>query len=786
MSDFFETTRFKTFASKLAQGFAVSAALLTATSSVTAAALPAPTSSELNDPFCTVSPDALEKMSPSTRKMSFLLERLARDMDPRSSIFMNRERAALYKEELARATNDVQRAHFQSLMALETLNAGDSLEAAELFKKASEMAWQHPSVFGGRFLAGLAHYEAVAHLRFAEQQNCLTNHNPESCLLPIAGDGVHRLQEGSRKAIARLEAQLSKIPRDRTGAWLLNLAYMTVGEYPDGVPTGWRIPPDTFRSDYDIRKFPDIAGLLGLDVDNHAGGSIAEDFDNDGDLDLMISDWSPRGPMHYFVNNGDGSFTDQTVNAGLAGPVGGLHIVQGDYNNDGLADVLVFRGGWQFSQGHHPDSLLRNDGNNHFTDVTEEAGLLAFHPNQSGAWFDYNGDGWLDLFFGYESSEGDTHPCKLYRNNRDGTFTECALESGVANVGTVKGVTSADYNNDGRPDLYLSRRGQPNTLYRNDGPADPAAGKDSKWRFTDVSFSAGVSEPIESFPTWFFDFDNDGFEDIFVSGYSIQNVGDIAADYLNGKTTAERARLYKNNGDGTFKSVASEMGMHRVLHTMGSNFGDFDNDGWLDMYLGTGDPDLANLMPNRAFRNNAGKGFQDVTTSGGFGQLQKGHGVSFADFDHDGDQDVYHSIGGAFQGDFYRNALFENPGHGNNWVTLKLEGKESNAIGIGARIKVVIQEPGAAQRTIHRSVNTGGSFGANPLRQQIGLGKATTIERLEVFWPVTGKTQAFTNVAANRFYAVTENKTTLRPLDLKPIPFKKDGPVARHLHNAKL
>lgn len=746
------------------------------------AAVPPPTQAELSDPFCTVSPEALEKMAPSTRKMSFLLERLARQMNPRNSIFMNRERAELYKADMEKTTNEVQKAHLQALYALELLNAGRSVEAAAEFEKAQLLAGPHAKTFGERFLAGLAHYQAVSYLRLAEQQNCITNHNPESCLLPIAGAGVHRLQEGSRKAIATLEKQLARIPRDRTGAWLLNLSYMTVGEQ-DKVPQGWRINSGVFQSSYDIKKFPDIASAMGLDIEDLAGGSITEDFDGDGDLDLMISDWSPRGPMHYFVNNGDGRFINRTIDAGLAGLVGGLHMVQGDYNNDGRPDILVFRGGWQFSEGHHPDSLLRNDGNNHFTDVTEEAGLLAFHPNQSGVWFDYNGDGWLDIFFGYESSQGDAHPCKLYRNNRDGTFTECGIESGVGTIGLVKGVTSADFNNDGRPDLYLSRRGQPNTLYRNDGPADPKAGKDSPWRFTDVSYSAGVTEPIQSFPTWFFDYDNDGFEDLFVSGYSIKDVGDVLADYLNAPTSAEKARLFRNNGNGTFSDVTKATGLSHVLHCMGSNFGDFDNDGWLDMYLGTGDPDLANLMPNRAFRNNAGIGFQDVTTSAGLGHLQKGHAVSFADLDQDGDQDIHQSIGGAFQGDFYRNALFENPGHGNNWVILKLEGKESNAVGIGARIKIVLKgSAGDKDRSISRTVSTGGSFGANPLRQHIGLGTATNISHLEVHWPASGKTQSFTDVVPNRLYVVAENEESLREMPYSPEPFRKDAPAKKHLH----
>src|SRR5262249_7356554 len=156
-----------------------------------------------------------------------------------------------------------------------------------------------------------------------------------------------------------------------------------------------------------------------------------------------------------------------------------------------------------------PDSLLRNDGNGHFTDVTEEAGLLSFDPGQTAVWFDFNGDGWLDLYFGYESFGDEVHPCKLYRNNKDGTFTECAAAAGIATIGSVKAVVPGDFNNDGRPDLYLSRRGQPNVLFRNDGPRGTNTHSASDWKFTDVSVQAGVTEPIISFPAWFFDYDND-------------------------------------------------------------------------------------------------------------------------------------------------------------------------------------------------------------------------------------------------------------------------------------
>lgn len=725
------------------------------------------------DPYCTVQGEALKYLSPGTRKMASILEKLALDADPRNNSFLNRQQAELQFAQLASATNAIQALMIRSQAALALLNAGETRRALDQFQQViTEVQQQGSAVSGARFLADMQQYQAIGYLRLGEQENCLTNHNPQSCIMPIESGGVHKLQEGSRKAIALLEEQLRRFPKDRKGAWLLNVAYMTVGEYPDKVPEAWRIPPEVFKSDYDIKRFPDVAGDLGLDVDDRAGGTIVEDFDGDGNLDILISDWSKRGPMHFFHNNGDGTFADRTVEAGLSGLVGGLNLIQGDYNNDGLPDVLVLRGAWLLTAGGQPDSLLRNDGNGHFTDVTVEAGLLAFHPNQTAVWLDYNGDGWLDLYFGYESYRNGAHPCKLYRNNQDGTFSECGAAAGVAAVGFVKGVIAGDYNNVGRPDLYLSRLGQPNILFRNDGPRATNGGPAGDWKFTDVSEPAGVTEPLLSFPAWFFDYDNDGWQDIFVSGYSTKDVGDVAADFLGLPNNAERLRLFHNNRDGTFADVTREAHLYRVVLTMGANFGDFDNDGWLDMYLGTGDPSLAALIPNRAFRNAGGAYFQDVTTSGGFGHLQKGHGVSFGDLDNDGDQDLYHSVGGAYEGDFYRNVLFENPGHGNHWITLKLEGVMSNRVAIGARIKVVVLSR-EGERTIYKTVGTGGSFGANPLRQEIGLGEATSIKRVEIFWPVTGDTQVLANLTMDGFYRVREGDLVAQAWSLPKMKFAK-------------
>jgi len=726
----------------------------------------------------------------SNRRMAVLIQQIYRGADPARNNVRSTEQIPMLRRALEAGASGQSRIDLQNALATHLLQSGLPEEAFSEFRVLEQLLRAGNIPLDGRNLPPLKTSMALCHLRLGEQENCLHHHNADSCLFPIAGGGVHQLQNGSRAAVEELTALLRQFPGDLRARWLLNIAYMTLGEYPEKVPPRWRLDPQLFASDYDIGRFPDVAGHVGLAVNDLAGGVVMEDFDRDGLLDVMISAWgfNPSDQMRVFRNNGDGTFTERTREAGLLGLVSGLNMIHGDFDNDGFADVLVLRGGWLRTEGHYPLSLLRNDGDFTFTDVTEQAGMLRFRPTQTAAWFDYNADGWLDIFVGNESAGRDTNACELFRNNGDGTFTECAAEHGVDIVGFVKGVVSGDFNNDGRPDLYLSRRDGENHLLRNDGPARPGGDARGPWRFTDVAPELGVTGPRGSFPCWFWDYDNDGWLDLGVTGYSIQDVGDIAADLLGRPHAAERARLYRNTGDpkrAGFADVTREAGLFKVLHAMGANFGDLDNDGWLDLYLGTGDPDFATLIPNRMFRGDAGRRFQDVTTSGGFGQLQKGHGIAFGDLDNDGDQDIYSAVGGAVEADYYPNQLFANPGHGGRWLKLTLEGVRTNRVAIGARVRVVVVEAGA-ERVIHRTVGTGASFGSSPLRLEIGLGAATAVRRVEVDWPVARRTDTFTGLEPDHAYHLREGAAAPVPVVLPrfELPLIADPSRRGHHHGA--
>jgi hypothetical protein len=581
-----------------------------------------------------------------------------------------------------------------------------------------------------------------AHMRYGETQNCALGNNADSCLLPIKGDGIHRLPEGSRRAIEYFQEVLGRVKENTPGylsaLWLLNIAYMTVGDYPEGVPAAYLIPPEAFVSEEAFPRFPNAARRAGVDTFSLSGGAVAEDFDFDGYLDLLVSSYDPAEQVRLFLNDQKGGFTDRTTEAGLTGIVGGLNMVQADYDNDGDVDVLTLRGAWMGSKGRHPKSLLRNNGDGTFTDIAFDAGLAEVHnPSQTASWSDFDNDGDLDLYVGIESNPDWKAPCQLFVNRGDAFFEDRAASAGVENGRWTKGVVFGDYDADRLPDIYVSNLDGPNRLYRNQGNGT----------FSDVAPALGVTQPTVSFPTWFWDYNNDGILDIYVAAYDAL-IEDLAASYLGLPTDAERARLYEGDGKGGFRDVTRERNLERPSAPMGSNFGDLDGDGFLDFYLGTGYPPYFALMPNLMYHNRGGKSFADVTTAGGFGNLQKGHAVLFADLDRDGDQDVFEQMGGALAGDKFHDALYLNPGFGNRWLALELIGVRSNRSAIGARIRIDVKEKGVT-RSIYKWVNSGGSFGASPLEQTVGLGKAERIESLEVYWPTSDVTQTFTDVPLN-------------------------------------
>ncbi|HEY6508194.1 MAG TPA: CRTAC1 family protein, partial [Vicinamibacterales bacterium] len=641
----------------------------------------------------------------------------------------------------------------QGLVVLGQLHAysGNLVETIRRFEQALPRARRD-------FADGLPQLEAmlgIAHLHRAAQVNDVFARPADRCLLSQVPRAYADPQD-ARKAAGYFEQVLAARPFDGEAAWLLNLAHMAAGTYPAGVPASFRVQPSALASAEDVGRFADVAPAVGLESFSAAGGVVVDDFDNDGALEILTSNFESCGPMHLFRRGADGRYGESSAGAGLAGQVGGLNMVQADYNNDGCRDVLVLRGGWETAQRK---SLLKNNCDGTFTDVTAAAGLARpATSTQTAVWADIDNDGWVDLFVGNENV-----PSQLFRNKGDGTFEDIAATAGVARVAFTKGVASADYDNDGDVDFYVSNLGGGNFLYRNTG----------KGTFTEESGPANVPGADRGFPTWFFDYDNDGWDDLLVSSYFL-SVDESVRAYFGRPLNAHTMKLYRNGGDGRFEDVTVRVGLDKVYMPMGSNFGDIDNDGYLDVYLGTGSPSYGALVPSVLLRNREGQRFVDVTASSGTGELHTGHGVAFADLDDDGDQDIVFKVGGATPGDAHAMRLFENPGHGRAWLGLHLEGQVSNRAAIGARIRVSVEDDRGARRTLHRTVSSGGSFGASPLRQHIGLGAGVRRVDVEIAWPTSRITQRFANLVPNQVVRIRERDDRVEPLVRQARPLTAD------------
>ena len=691
------------------------------------------------------------KQTPGTLKMIRILDSINKHANPEDFYVMNTQRAELFKKKLDTEKDPYKRLDLYFQYSNESLNAGNTDEAIAVISQvmsAMKLTGENLTTEYRPFFDLLA----ISYMRKGELENCAANHNAQSCIIPIQGNGIHKLPYGSQNAIEIYKMILTKFPDDLQSRYLLNIAYMTLGKYPDSVPRQWLIDAVVFKQNITGNiVLKDIATKKGVDMNGISGGCVVEDLDNDGLLDIMASSYGLSDQVRYMRQQKDGTFKTETLSSGLVGITGGLNLVHADFNNDGLADFAILRGGWWGKNAKFPLSLIKNNGNNSFEDVTIESGLYSPYPTQTAAWGDFNNDGWIDLFVAHEN-----YPCQLFINNK-GKFKDIAPKLGLNITTFAKGCVWGDINNDGYPDLYLSALGAPNKLWLNKPGANPG-----ERIFEDISRSAGVEEPLYSFPTWFFDFDNDGWLDLFVSGYDTRRFsqvgGDAARDMLGMPPLGELPRLYHNNGNNTFTDVSAAYGVNHVNYAMGCNFGDIDNDGWLDYYLGTGAPEYTSIVPNKLYHNIGGKKFEDITYTTNTGHIQKGHGVAFADIDNDGDQDIYEVMGGAVEGDRFRNVLFENSSvTGNHWVKLKLEGTNANRAAIGARVRIKVKMQDGSSQNFYRIVCTGGSFGSSPLRIEAGLGNATAIEEIEIKWPNAKQTvEVIKNVSMNSLLRIRE------------------------------
>ncbi len=530
--------------------------------------------------------------------------------------------------------------------------------------------------------------------------------------------------------------------------------------------------------------YVDVAKEAGLTVPNVWGGVnhknyIIEakgsgiaffDYDMDGWLDVFLTNgmrleetYTPEnGPTtHLFKNNRDGTFTDVTAKAGIARTGWTVGVCVGDYDNDGWDDLFCTT--W----GHNV--LWHNNGDGTFTDVTKKAGLYdeRVRWNSGCCWLDYDRDGHLDLFVGnYIDIDlkkipvpGQTGYCQwkgipvmcgprglpggmniLYHNNGDGTFTDVSEKAGILKPGPRYSITavSYDFDNDGWPDIYVAVDSEPSILYHNNHDGT----------FTDIAVVAGCAynedgQEQAGMGVGVADYDADGWFDIFKTNFS-----DDTSD------------LYHNNGDGTFTDATfvSGVGVNTQYVGWGAGFLDFDNDGWPDILQVNGhvypeiekyNLDATFKVPRIVYRNLGNGKFKDTSAEMGPGISERfsSRGCAFGDYDNDGDIDVL-----VLNMNDPPSLLRNDGGNRLNWIKIKLVGTQCNRTAIGARVRVV-----TGKHSQINEVHSGDSvMSQSDLRLHFGLGQAKTVDLIEVKWPTTQKVEKFTRVEANQILTIRE------------------------------
>ena len=548
--------------------------------------------------------------------------------------------------------------------------------------------------------------------------------------------------------------------------WLLRLAYEGMDRNPADLPEAYRFPLREEPVDRDRPpkiRFTEVGEALGVAKVDGAGPSAFADYDGDGDPDIIAAGCDTFTALY---RNEGGRFRDVTIEAGLHELEPGFSTILVDYDDDGHLDLYICRNGWN---GPAPNILLRNRGDGTFEDRSRESGLDDPGSGFVSIWSDLDRDGLLDVIVGNGvRNDGSTN--RLYRNRGDGTFEDVTERAGLLESrrwGTI-GIAVGDYDRDGDPDIFFNGRqyapmmaradlgSSPNRLYRNRGDGT----------FEEVGEQAGLSAPPhEGYVAFFVDVDNDLYPDLLATGLAPWRLvlqGQAGQLVPGGPEDVHRdaTHLYRNDRDGTFTDVTFEAGLARPMGVMGANVADLDNDGWVDLYFGTGAPDPKRMEPSVFLRNDGDGTFSDLSRFAGLDHVGKGHGFTFADFDLDGDLDIYAPQGGFCHGDLWANPLYRNEaGNEHHWLHVRLVGTESNRFAVGA---AVILRAGDLRQ--YREVQGGTGFGStDSYTVEFGLGDRTEIEEVEVLWP-SGQRQRLVAPPVDRRIEVVEGKEGWRVL----------------------
>lgn len=536
-------------------------------------------------------------------------------------------------------------------------------------------------------------------------------------------------------------------PTDIRYRWMLNVLTILAGKPEESIPKEFRLSmPESAPSMFRFRDVTDQAGVGRFAL----GRGVAwGDFDNDGRDDILVG--AERAPFRLLRNLGNGKFEDCARRLGLVDPVGlGCYASQFiDYDNDGYEDIFLSSNGWG---GGGRLFLFHNDRGQRFSEISESAGLGGSVNGFGSSWADYDDDGFPDLAVAagvVDPPEGDR--LRLFHNERNGKFREMGREAGLTQKARWISVCWGDYDGDGRQDLLATSFDAGCFLFRNMGNG----------RFEDVSVEAGLRNSHHTYTAQFFDYNNDGRLDLFVSTYPDGDLQTMIGRKISGAAVPanQRQLLFFNNGDGTFTDVTQRSGITGWYGAMSSQVADVDNDGYPEIVLGTGNPALDWAEPKPLFRSGGTGRFLDIAGSAGLIHYGMLHGIAFSDYDDSGNLSMCGSFGGFYWGSRETSRLYRNLGCRNKALEVRLVGVHSNRDAIGARVTAFVNN-----RRILNWVNGGNGFGAlNSRTVHIGVAGDSMVDLLQLDWP-SGHHQTFRNVPAGQRIEIVEGRNSVRTL----------------------
>jgi hypothetical protein len=619
---------------------------------------------------------------------------------------------------------------FTDLPVYFTLQYGAELERYQRYlQQHPNDAWAYLQ-FGRTLMKCGLFQEAVHELEVAAREPRVQRRAHYESL--VANYRLGEYARAMRHGVTCLEAD----PTDERTRYWLWLAAQQAGGYPDTVREDWRMEV-VAGFDPTAVELEDVAAEIGLDKTCGGRGTAVFDSNGDGTLDVVIA--GAHAGCSLYRNNGDGTFTDISTGSGLDRCVYAFGLTVGDYDNNGLPDLFVSGLGFFDGQG----MLMRNNGDGTFTDVTQEAGLGMWGPAFTATWVDYDGDGYLDLFV--VNTLGGLFnrktPNRLFHNNGDGTFTDVTEAAGLQTVWPTIGAAWGDFSNNGRPDLFISNAG-PAQLFRNNGDGT----------FTDVSRAAGIDAPVISFVCVCCDIDDDGWLDIVQCTWSRPQDAIYTLRTGQGPYGGSPLRVFRNNRDGTFTDIAPQLGLTGCWGTMSGTVGDFNNDGYLDLLLGNGDPSI-DRTEAAVLLENDGRQFHNVTFAAGMPFTGKGHGANMADLAGDGRLHLIVAAGGFYPGDLLTTTVHRPKRLPGNYLNIRLVGTRSNRDALGARLTLR-----AGGREQHRLVSGGSNFGCLPYEQHFGLATLRQIDYVEIRWP-SGYLQRLEQPPINQTLRIVEGQS---------------------------